>query len=187
MKLAKTLLGAVGALTLASSGGCIFVIGDNNTGDVEFSYVLLVPDGAGGIAAATSCDDFRLPATVDAIRLMIGNERSFDGILDDGEIDEESTVLCNQFDANNDGIVDENDMGFFSAEFGTGGRDLFAVEFLDFNGNAIPWQTFDTGTDFTRFSFGGGVNVLEDTTNILVFDGDGAQTGNAELQAFFNF
>jgi hypothetical protein len=186
MKLTKTLLGAVGALTLASSGGCIFIVGDNNTGDVEFSYIILDNDPVNGIVATSDCT-LSNGVTIDAVRLMLGNERNFDGILDDVEIDEEATVFCNQFDENFDGFINQAEMGLYSAEFGTGGRDLFAVEFLDFNGNAIQWQTFDTQQNFSRFSFSGGVTVLEDTTNILVFAGDGAQTGNEELQAFFGF
>jgi hypothetical protein len=198
MKLAKTLLGTAGALLLATSGGCIFFIGDNDTGDVEFDYVLLVNDN-GAISAATSCDDFRLPSDIATIRVMLGNDRNFDGILDDGEIDEDGFTDCNQFDEDFDGFIDPNnsngfnELGVFSAEFGTGGRDIFAVEFLDFNGDAIPWQTFDTNQNFTRFSFSGGVTVLEDTINVLAFAGDRdpnnniPNQGDIELQSFFGF
>lgn len=185
MNFTKTLLGAAGALALASSAGCIFVDFED-TGDVEFRYVLLFNDG-GAISAASDCNQLG----VDSVRLMLGNETNFvDGILDDFEIDEEATVLCNQLDGefgNLDGFIDEDEMGLFSAPFDSGSRDLFAVEFLDFNGNAIPWQTFDTNQNFTRFSFNGGVFVREDTTNILVFAGDAQQTNNEELQAFFGF
>lgn len=194
MKLSKSLLGSFGALALAaSSGGCIFFIGDNNTGDVEFSYVLLTNadnNGDGLLDAATDCAE----VGVDSVRLMIGNEQGApDGILDDNEIVEEAIVSCNQLDANGDTNLSFDEFGFFSAEFSSGGRDLFAVEFLDFNRNAILWQTFNTSTNFARFSFDGGVNVLEDTTNVLVFAGDNStnnipdQSSEAELQAFFGF
>lgn len=158
------------------------------TGTVEFSYVLLQNDGAGNVVAADNCAD----AGVSEVRLMIGNELTADGVLDDNEIILDGIVDCNQLD-NGDGILEQNEFGLYSLDFFTGGRDIFAVEFLDAGGAAIPWQTFDVNQNFTRFSFGGGINILEGVINLLVFAGDADPNNNipdqldGELQSFFGF
>jgi cysteine-rich repeat protein len=159
------------------------------TGTVEFTYVLLQNDGAGNVIAATDCVD----AGVSEVRLLIGNERTVDGILDDDEVLLEGTVACNQLEDDGDGILDPDEFGLYSVDFFTGQRDLFAVEFLDAGGATIGWQTFDVNQNFTRFSFAGGINILENVFNILVFAGDADPNNNipdqldGELQSFFGF
>src|SRR5690606_21071635 len=130
------------------SGGCIFIIDNNDTGDVVFDYVILEPDGAGGFVAP-DCDFSAFG--VDAIRLLVGDDLNFNGILDDNEVQEQFATACNQFDINGDGVIDAGELGLygpvaFSADF----FDLFAIEVLDFNGNPILWEPFDSTDEATR-------------------------------------
>lgn len=183
MKLSRMLLGALGAATLATSGGCLIFF--DTTGDVEFSYVLLLPDANGQIIAATDCEQ----VGVDSVRFMVGDDFDNDGILDDDEIQDESLSFCNQLDFDGDGFLngDAGEFGLFEGTIFGGFYGLFAVEFHDSFGDAIPWETFDVNTNFTRFSFGGGININSNAINIIPFEGDAAQTNAEELQAFFGF
>lgn len=185
MKLSRNILGAIGALTVATTSGCIIFPGiDNNVGTVEFSYVLLLPDAiTGDVVAASSCDEIG----VGEIRVLFGSDFNGDGILDDNEVQDEATDFCNQLDFDGDGNILQDEFGVFTGQIFSGFYDLFAVEFRNNAGATLGWQTFDVNQDFARFSFGGGISISGNTVNIIPFSGDQFQTPSEELQAFFGF
>jgi cysteine-rich repeat protein len=154
------------------------------TGDVLFDYVLLAFDN--GVVAASSCNDPTLPVPVSDIHFLLGDDFNGNSTLEDNEILQEAFSSCNQLDADNNGTLEQNEFGLFGETFFVGTFDLLAVEFLDVAGSPIGWQTFDANTDFTRFSFGGGITVPVNNTLQIPFIGDGSQV-DSELQAFFGF
>jgi cysteine-rich repeat protein len=156
------------------------------TGDILFDYVLLAPDGNGGIVAASSCNDPSLPIPVSDVHFMLGDDFDGNGTLDDNEIAQESFIGCNQEDTNGDGNLAPDEFGVFADTFFAGTVDLFAVEFVDAGGSPIGWQLFDVNQDFNRFSFSGGITVPANNTFQIPFNGDAAQN-DTELQAFFGF
>ena len=206
-KLSSLLVKATGLASISLLTGCLVICGDNfvdfgetcddgnfnngdgcssqcqieSAGDVQFSYVVLINDGFGGIIASPDC------GIVASAFFAVGDDFDGSGTLDDNEIFEFATVDCNQSDANGDGILDDTEFGlFFATNFTADFYDLFAVEFQDFNGTPIPWQPFDDNNNSTRLSFGGGFPLSANVVNVIPFLGDGAQL-NGELQAFFGF
>jgi hypothetical protein len=184
MKISRNILVAIGALTVATTSGCILLpdFGDS-VGTVEFSYVLLLPDANGDVVAAASCEEIG----VDEIRVLFGSDFNGDGILDDNEVQDEAIDFCNQLDFDGDGNILQDEFGLFSGPIFSGFYDLFAVEFRNAAGATLGWQTFDVNQDFARFSFGGGISISANTINIIPFSGDQFQTPSEELQAFFGF
>jgi hypothetical protein len=180
MNFAKLVLGTT--LAVASTG-CLIVVDDTNTGDVSFDYALLAPDpNNNNEIVAFDCDTLG----VDRIRILLGDDLDANLVLDDNEVQIQADATCNQFDANNDGVTDADEIGFFGpATVDADFYDLFAVEVVDAAGALVPWQTFDVNQNFTRFSFSGGIDVLADVNNIIQFNGQG-QLGN-ELQIFLGF
>jgi cysteine-rich repeat protein len=170
---------------LANFDGCDSNCFAEQTGDVLFDYVLLQPGvGGGPIEAAVNCAD----AGVLNIHFMLGDDFNGNATLDDNEIIQEAFLLCDQADTDGSGSIEIGELGIFDGFFFAGTFDLFAVEFLN-RGVLVPWQTFDVNTNFTRFSFAGGITVTANATTTIPFDANPLflpQLGQ-ELQAFFGF
>jgi cysteine-rich repeat protein len=170
---------------LANFDGCDSNCFAEQTGDVIFEYVLLKPGVGGSIEAAVNCAELG----VTSIHFMLGDDANGNSTLEDNEIIQEALVSCNQADDNpTNGTIEANELGIFNEFFFAGTFDLFAVEFLN-NGAFVPWQTFDVNTNFTRFSFAGGITITANATTTIPFDADPLFLPqlSQELQAFFGF
>jgi hypothetical protein len=173
MKLSH-ILGAAGLFILAGCGP---------RGGVDFDYVLLIDDGAGGIVAADSCD----AAGVNTVRYAVGNDLDANQILDEAEELDVVEVFCDQNDNNGDGIIAEDEFGtvLVNRVIDAGVYDSFSISFLDAAGNFVPWaQAPQPGANVFTFGFQGQDGTFtRGDINTLIFAGGLAQ----ELQAFINF
>jgi hypothetical protein len=167
-------LGAAGLFILAGCGP---------RGGVEFDYVLLLDDGAGGIIAADSCGS----AGVDSVRYAVGVDLDGNNVLDDVEENDSFEFGCNQNDANLDGSITEDEFGqvLINRVIDAGTYDSFSISFLDGAGNFVPWaQAPAPGANIFTFGFqGDDGNFTRGDVNQLIFAGGLAQ----ELQVFVNF
>ena len=154
------------------------------TSTLEFDYVVLFSDGAGGFVAPDAAD-----TNIASVGLLVGfdvnGNGTLDGNLGEGEVFDAVADANNQVDANGDGVVDATEIGFFSGTFLAGLYDTFAVEALDAGNTALLWQPFDQNVNATRFSFSGGIEVSGGARNFIPFNGNN-QVGD-ELQIFIGF
>lgn len=171
--------------------GCSGACTVEQVGNIAFEYVILALDPvSGNIVAASTCDDPVLPTPIANAQLLVGDDLNLDGILDNNEILQDAFAVCDQFDepiSGTPGTIEPGEFGFFGESFFVGSFDLFAVEFLDANGNPLPWQTFDIDQNFTRFSFSGGITVPVNDIFVIEFQGDVGSQVDIELQTFFGF
>lgn len=175
MKLSHV-LGAAGILILAGCGP---------RGGVEFDYVLLIDDGAGGIIAADSCG----AAGVDSVRFAVGNDLDANGVLDDGEELDSFEFGCNQSDANLDGNITADELGqvLINRVIDAGTYDSFSISFLDAAGGFVQWaQQPVPGANVFTFQGAEGTSFTRGDITFLPFQGDGNQVAQ-ELQVFVNF
>jgi hypothetical protein len=172
------------ALTLAGAlGGCVVDPGDPGDpeaprGDVSFRYIIL--EQARPEPLAISCAE----AGVLAIRFAVGQDFDGDGVLSRAEEVEARQGVCEDGALDFNGNITERELPSWGPRsFFSGAYDLFSVELIDAVGDPVEWVTADGGAFATRFSFGGGLELLAHVESVVPFAGDEFQIGN-ELQIY---
>jgi hypothetical protein len=172
--------GFTGLVALRLLVGCGPLAPDTK-GGVQFQYVLFVDDGVGGPIAAVDC----AAAGVAKVKYNIGNDDNANGILEAAEAITQLEKVCNQDDANNDGVLDAAEFGNFDSGFNIDPDTYgaFSVEFLDAANQNVQWRIFEAINAADVFTFFGDTAIVDQQNLVITFQGDGAQVAG-ELQAF---
>jgi hypothetical protein len=125
-------------------------------------------------------------AGVAAIRFIVGDDLDGDGFLSLGEELEAREGRCDTGDFDGNGFIDIDELGAWGPRsVAAGFYELFAIEVIDLDGRPLSFSTpaAISGGLATRFSFGGGLEIVPDAENFIPFAGDALQIDD-ELEIY---